>query len=99
MEMEHTCYVKFADDQLVYYDKIIKGKLSYGKVSEVSGIQAKRFLWVPVTGLDVDSDAGMVAFHVGPFTQKVPAQQFQTIPTCIKNRDFSLELKSFWANY
>lgn len=94
VEMENTCYVKFADGQLVYYDWIIKGKLSYGKISQVSGIQAKRFLWVPVTGLDVDSDSGMVEFHVGPFTQKLPAQQFETIPTCIKNK-----LESFWANY
>ncbi|KAJ8437164.1 hypothetical protein Cgig2_016907 [Carnegiea gigantea] len=60
VEMENTCYVKFADGQLVYYDRIIKGELSYGKISQVSGIQAKRFLWVPVTGLDVDSDSDQV---------------------------------------
>ncbi|KAK9692413.1 hypothetical protein RND81_09G262500 [Saponaria officinalis] len=83
VQLDHPCYVKF-DDQLVYYSPVIKGRLSYGKVSHVSGIQARMFfIWVSVSGMDIQND--MVAFHVGAFTQKLPAHQFHTIPSCINN--------------
>ncbi|KAF5748823.1 hypothetical protein HS088_TW04G00783 [Tripterygium wilfordii] len=62
--LRHHVYVQF--DQLVWYDKIIKGRLTYGAVHDVSGIQAKKlFLWLPVTGIEVDKDAGMLEFYVG----------------------------------
>lgn len=78
----HPCYVNF-NGQSVYYDRIIKGKLGFGKVSEVSGIQAKKFfLWVSVTGIDVDEENGMIEFYVGALSQKLPADEFETIPTC-----------------
>ncbi|KNA24324.1 hypothetical protein SOVF_016800 [Spinacia oleracea] len=84
VKMEHPCYVNFLDDQLVYYDKVIKGKLSFGKVSHVSGIQAKKlFVWIPVSGMEMDTDSGMVEFYVGVFSQKLPAKQFEIIPTCM----------------
>ncbi|KAL9248417.1 hypothetical protein vseg_021741 [Gypsophila vaccaria] len=83
VRLDHPCYVKF-EDQLVYYAPVIKGKLSYGKVSHVSGIQARMFfIWVTVSGLDIQND--MVVFHVGALTQKLPAQQFRTIPSCINS--------------
>lgn len=81
IELEKPCYVQF--DQLVYYNKKIKGKLSYGSVSDVSGIQAKKlFLWVSVTGIKADKDSGMVEFYVGAFSEKLPAKQFEDIPVC-----------------
>lgn len=107
--MEHPCYVKFLDDQIVYYDKVIKGKLSYGKITNVSGIQAKKlFIWLPVTGMEMDADSGMVEFHVGALSQKFPAKQFQIIPTCMNKAcsrsigyglKFRSKLRSFWVNY
>ncbi|XP_057539042.1 uncharacterized protein LOC130817385 [Amaranthus tricolor] len=90
LEMEHPCYVKFPDNQIVYYDKIIKGKLSYGKVSDVKGIQAKKFfVWVSVTGMEMDPDSGMVEFFVGALSQKLPAKMFEVIPTCM-NKAYSV---------
>ncbi|GMJ04754.1 hypothetical protein HRI_004144600 [Hibiscus trionum] len=81
IELESTCYVHF--DELVYYEKTIRGKLSYGAVHGVSGIQAKMFfLWLPVTGIEVDGKSGMVQFFVGSLSKKLPAQQFQDIPVC-----------------
>ncbi|KAL2470454.1 hypothetical protein Adt_38590 [Abeliophyllum distichum] len=78
----HPCYVNF-NGQSVYYDRIIKGKLGFGKVSEVSGIQAKKFfVWVSVTGIDVDETNGMIEFFVGTLSQKLPAQEFETIHNC-----------------
>ncbi|KAG6403478.1 hypothetical protein SASPL_135701 [Salvia splendens] len=78
----NPCYVKF-DDQLVYYETIIKGKLEFGKVSEVSGILAKKFfLWVSVTGMEVDQENDMIKFYVGALSKKLPAADFQDVPTC-----------------
>ncbi|XVE74757.1 hypothetical protein DITRI_Ditri12bG0043500 [Diplodiscus trichospermus] len=81
VELESTCYVQF--DQLVYYEKTIRGKLSYGAVHDVSGIQAKKlFLWLPVTGIEVDEKSDMVQFFVGALSEKLPAKQFEDIPVC-----------------
>ncbi|KAA8540956.1 hypothetical protein F0562_024906 [Nyssa sinensis] len=81
VDLERPCYVQF--DELVYYDKKIKGKLSYGSVSDVSGIQAKKlFLWVSVTGINADSQSGMIEFRVGALSEKLPAKQFEAIPDC-----------------
>ncbi|KAK6937022.1 Protein of unknown function DUF761, plant [Dillenia turbinata] len=78
--LEHSCYVQF--DDLVYYDKKIKGKLSFGLVSDVVGIQAKKlFVWVPITGLKADEDSGSIEFFVGVLSQKLPADQFEAVPT------------------
>lgn len=79
--LTHPCYVQF--DQLVYYDKLVKGKLSYGSVTDVSGIQAKKFfIWVNVNGMTLDSTSNMIEFHVGGLSQKLPANQFVDIPDC-----------------
>ncbi|PHT33228.1 hypothetical protein CQW23_29565 [Capsicum baccatum] len=82
VQLTHPCYVEFPN-QLVYYQKDIKGKLSYGEVSDISGIQAKKlFVWVPVTGIDVDEQFHMIEFHVGFLSEKLPAEVFENIPTC-----------------
>ncbi|XP_052187461.1 uncharacterized protein LOC127798153 isoform X2 [Diospyros lotus] len=84
IELQRPCYVQF--DDLVYYDRHIKGKLSFGSVSGVSGIQAKKlFLWVSVTGIEADSRSGTIEFHAGAFSEKLPANQFEDIPDC-KNK-------------
>ncbi|EYU31691.1 hypothetical protein ABFS82_14G052000 [Erythranthe guttata] len=91
----NPCYVKFKD-QVVYYAKTIKGKLSYGKVTGVSGIQAKKFfIWVSVTGMEVDQKNDMVEFHVGAISQSLPAEDFEEIPSCkakalLREESFSL---------
>ncbi|EOY32340.1 hypothetical protein QUC31_019440 [Theobroma cacao] len=93
IELESTCYVQF--DQLVYYEKKIKGKLSYGAVHDVSGIQAKKlFLWLPVTGIEVDENSGMVQFFVGALSEKLPAKQFEDIPVCKGNAFLRADLAS-----
>lgn len=81
VELKSTCYVQF--DQLVYYEKKIGGKLSYGAVHGAYGIQAKKlFVWLPVTGIEADMDSGTVQFFVGPLSETLPAQQFEDVPVC-----------------
>nr|GEY52221.1 hypothetical protein CTI12_AA223780 [Tanacetum cinerariifolium] len=61
----------------------IKGKLTYGSVSNVSRIQAKElFVWLSVTGMDLDVGGDMVEFHVGVLSKKLPVDMFRDVPEC-----------------
>ncbi|KAK1586355.1 hypothetical protein Q3G72_001720 [Acer saccharum] len=54
IHLTDSCYVDF--NPLVYYGKKITGRLSYGAVTDISGIQAKKlFIWVSVTGMEKQS--------------------------------------------
>ncbi|CAN6439316.1 unnamed protein product [Victoria cruziana] len=80
IELEKPCYVHF--ERLAYYEKKITGKISYGTISNISGIQAKKFfIWVSVTGMRVDPP-DYIEFEVGPLSEKLSITQFQEIPTC-----------------
>ncbi|KAG6787592.1 hypothetical protein POTOM_003634 [Populus tomentosa] len=95
VKLKTPCYVHF--DDVVYYDKVIKGKLSYGSVHDVSGIQAKKlFIWLPVTGIEVSkADDGMISFFVGPISEELPAKQFEDVPAC---SDLAVVIRGFPDN-
>lgn len=82
VELAKPCYVQF--DYLVYYEKTITGKVSYGKISDLSGIQAKQFfIWVDVTGMEVDlPSSDYIYFKVGIISKKIEISWFETVPTC-----------------
>ncbi|WCJ28864.1 hypothetical protein M5689_010534 [Euphorbia peplus] len=84
VKLNSPCYVRFEGiDQLVYYGVDIRGKLSYGAVKEVSGIQGKvSFFWFPVTGIEASEDGEKIWFFVGPFYKTFPAVTFTDIPAC-----------------
>ncbi|XP_077225441.1 uncharacterized protein At5g01610-like [Tasmannia lanceolata] len=97
IELSHSCYVQFSD--LVYYSNKITGKLSYGSISDLSGIQAKKvFIWVPVTGIEMDPGSDEIEFHVGFLSEKLPAKQFESIPTC-KNKAYGESLRTAFSNF
>ncbi|RDX62093.1 hypothetical protein CR513_59609, partial [Mucuna pruriens] len=82
IQLQGPCYVHW-EGQLVYYHTQIKGTLTYGTASHVSGIQAQKlFLWLPVTGIKLQQDSGMLEFFVGPLSQQLPAADFQDVPAC-----------------
>ncbi|KAL3609072.1 hypothetical protein D5086_000092 [Populus alba] len=95
VKLKTPYYVHF--DDVVYYDKVIKGKLSYGSVHDVSGIQAKKlFIWLPVTGIEVSkADDGMISFFVGPISEELPAKQFEDVPAC---SDLAVVIRGFPDN-
>lgn len=98
IELESECYVKF--DLLVYYDKKIKGKLSYGSVADVSGIQAKKlFLWVSVTGIKANQGSETIDFYVGILSETLPAQQFQKIPACRRKACLEERTEAMWGSF
>ena len=77
-----TCYVSFGS-YLVYYEKTVSGRLSYGAVSSLSGIQAKKlFLWVSVSGIVAHPDKGTIEFQVGFVSEELPASRFDKVRIC-----------------
>ncbi|KAH9326753.1 hypothetical protein KI387_006931, partial [Taxus chinensis] len=84
VELTSTCYIQF--NYLVYYDKIITGKLSYGKIADLNGIEAKEFfIWVDVTGITVDlPSADYIYFNVGIISKKIKISWFESVHACKK---------------
>ena len=84
VELTSTCYVHFS--RLVYYDKKITGKVSYGKIKDITGIEAKKFfVWVSVTGIEARLDKGEIDFEVGILSETLDSREFEEIKKCEKN--------------
>lgn len=83
--LKAPCYVEF--EYLVYYAEKISGKLGIGSITELEGIEVKRFLfWFNVKEIRVDlplSDS--VYFQIGLVNKKLDIHQFETIHSCMKN--------------
>ncbi|KAF7807338.1 uncharacterized protein G2W53_039499 [Senna tora] len=82
VHLENPCYVEF--EYLVYYDKTITGKLNYGSITELEGIQVRRFfLWLDVDEIRVDlPPSESIYFQVGFINKKLDIDQFKTIHSC-----------------
>ncbi|XP_057953447.1 uncharacterized protein LOC131147848 [Malania oleifera] len=82
VELEKTCYIKF--DYLVYYEKKITGKLRYGSITDLHGIQVQRFfIWFDVDEIKVDlPPSDSIYFQVGPINKKLDVDQFQNVHSC-----------------
>ncbi|OMO80978.1 hypothetical protein CCACVL1_12681 [Corchorus capsularis] len=82
VNLEGTCYVQF--DYLVYYEKTITGKLGYGSITDLKGIQVQRFLfWFDVDEITVDlPPSNNIYFQVGFINKKLNVDQFMTVHSC-----------------
>ncbi|CAL0329669.1 unnamed protein product [Lupinus luteus] len=80
--LDKPCYVQF--DYLVYYDKTVSGKLSYGSITDLNGIQVERFfLWLNVDEIRVDlPPSNSIYFQVGLINKKLSVDQFKTVHSC-----------------
>ncbi|MCE2055598.1 hypothetical protein HAX54_042987 [Datura stramonium] len=87
--LEKPCYVEF--EYLVYYAEKITGKLSIGSITDLGGIQVKRFLfWLNVNEIRVDlPSSGSIYFQVGFINKRLDVKQFETVHAC---RDSALAL-------
>ena len=83
VELSSPCYVMYTE--LVHYDKIVKGKLSYGAVTEASGVQVRKFfIWASITEFAATPDGKNIEFRAGIFSEKLPVSMFAEIPDCNK---------------
>ncbi|KAI3434222.1 uncharacterized protein J3R85_006676 [Psidium guajava] len=80
--LDKPCYVQF--DYLVYYDRQVTGKLSYGSITDLEGIQVQRFLfWLDVDEIRVDlPPSDSIYFQVGIINKKLDVDQFKTVRSC-----------------
>ncbi|KAI5321099.1 hypothetical protein L3X38_030170 [Prunus dulcis] len=71
-------------EYLVYYEKTITGKLTYGAITELKGIQVQRFLfWFDVDEIRVDlPPSDSIYFTVGIINKKLDVDQFQNVHSC-----------------
>ncbi|KAK4763081.1 hypothetical protein SAY86_008849 [Trapa natans] len=82
VDLDGPCYIQF--DYLVYYDKQVTGKLGYGSITDLKGIQVQRFfLWLSVDEIRVDlPPADCIYFQVGLINKKLDIDQFETVRSC-----------------
>ncbi|CAA2954790.1 Hypothetical predicted protein [Olea europaea subsp. europaea] len=82
VNLKKPCYIHF--DYLVYYEKKITGKLSIGSISDLKGIQVKRFLfWFNVDEIKVDlPPSDSIYFTVGFINKELDVDQFLTVHSC-----------------
>lgn len=82
LNLKKPCYIKF--DYLVYYKKKITGKLKMGSITNLKGIQVKRFLfWFNVDEISVDLPrTDSIYFSVGIINKKLDVDQFRTVRSC-----------------
>ncbi|XP_020256614.1 uncharacterized protein LOC109833372 [Asparagus officinalis] len=82
VELTSTCYVHFLSN-LVYYEKKITGKVSYGQITDIEGIQAKKlFLWTSVTKIVAHPADETIEFYVGFLSESLQASEFEEVPAC-----------------
>ncbi|KAG5155090.1 hypothetical protein JHK82_013059 [Glycine max] len=83
--LSKPCYIQF--DYLVYYESKISGKLSYGSITNLKGIQVQRlFIWFNVDEIRVDlPPSDSIYFQVGIINKKLDVDQFKTVRSCRKS--------------
>jgi|UniRef100_A0A2N9J761 hypothetical protein len=97
VNLAKPCYIQF--DYLVYYDTTISGKLSYGSITNLKGIQVQRFfLWLGVDEIRVDlPPSDSIYFQVGLINKKLDLGQFKTVHSC--RAGFSENCTGSWRSF
>ncbi|CAH9102874.1 unnamed protein product [Cuscuta epithymum] len=77
-----SCAAQFETD--VWYDVSVTGTLSYGQISNLSGIAAQElFLWFPVNEIRVDiPSSGLIYFDVGVVSKQFSLSLFEIPQDC-----------------
>ncbi len=58
----------------VRYRTRLTGVMKTGRIEKLHGVQAKKGVWFPVTGMA--RDGASIAFQVGPITKRLPLSEF-----------------------
>ncbi|TVU45593.1 hypothetical protein EJB05_05083, partial [Eragrostis curvula] len=83
VDLAGPCYVNF--EYLTYFEPRVTGVLRYGSLSDISGVQVRRFfIWYNVIRIKVDlpPPPRYVYIDIGWITRKLPAADFQAIHAC-----------------
>ncbi|KAJ0966060.1 hypothetical protein J5N97_027198 [Dioscorea zingiberensis] len=76
------CYAKY--DGMAYFDRVVRGNLSYGELRGVVGLaQEELFLWLPVKEIRVsDPASGVILFDIGLAHKQLSMSLFEEPPDC-----------------
>ncbi|KAM2000465.1 hypothetical protein COP2_007755 [Malus domestica] len=77
-----TCYIQF--NYLVYYEKTITGKLTYGAIINLKGIQVQKFLfWFDTDEIKIDlPPSDSIYFTVGIINKKLDEEE-RLLSSCV----------------
>ncbi|KAI7725943.1 hypothetical protein M8C21_013231 [Ambrosia artemisiifolia] len=83
VHLDQACNSKFENE--LHYDVNVSGRLSYGKINEVSGISAQDlFMWFSVKEIRVDvPSTGLIYFDVGVVHKQFSLSSFDTPRDCL----------------
>ncbi|KAI3757124.1 hypothetical protein L6452_04657 [Arctium lappa] len=87
VHLNSSCHTKF--ETSVRFDWNFSGSLSYGQISNLSGIAAQDlFLWFPVKGIHVDvPTTGLIYFDVGVVYKQFALSSFEIPRDCTELDD------------
>ncbi|KAG2536001.1 uncharacterized protein LOC120690344 isoform X1 [Panicum virgatum] len=83
VDLAGPCYVHF--EYLTYFAPRVTGVLRYGSLSDLHGVQVRRFLiWLNVIRIKVDlpPPPRYVYLDIGWITRRLPASDFQSVHSC-----------------
>lgn len=83
VDLAGPCYIHF--EYLTYFEPRVTGVLRYGSLTDLSGVQVRRFLvWFNVIRVKVDlpPPPRYVYLDIGWITRKLPAADFQSLHAC-----------------
>ncbi|KAJ6802945.1 uncharacterized protein M6B38_190350 [Iris pallida] len=80
--LDSPCYAKY--DGLAYFDRVVRGNLSYGELEGVVGLkQEELFVWLPVKGILVSNpSSGVILFDIGLARKQLSLSLFEVPPDC-----------------
>lgn len=98
---DQPCYVQL-DEYLISYDRIIKGTLKIGSITNIEGIKIKsHWIWIDVKGIMVDLPPNdNIYLQFGLFNHKLDAQQFWTLHSCASsNKWINTQVILFFSSF
>ncbi|KAI4998556.1 hypothetical protein ZWY2020_053898 [Hordeum vulgare] len=98
VDLAGPCYVHF--EYLTYFEPRVTGVLRYGSLTELQGVQVRRFLvWFTVVRVKVDlpPPPRFVYLDIGWITRKLPAADFQSPHPCEDSKRRGCRLSSALA--
>ncbi|XP_010908327.1 uncharacterized protein [Elaeis guineensis] len=87
VHLHYPCYARF--DGLVFFDRVVRGNLSYGSLHGVVGVtQEELFLWLPVLEIVVtDPSSGVIFFDIGVAHKQLSISLFEYPPECQQKKE------------
>ncbi|XP_010493067.1 PREDICTED: uncharacterized protein LOC104772382 [Camelina sativa] len=99
VHLPDSCEIEF--DYLVRYDKTISGRIGYGSITELKGIEVRRFfIWLDVDEIKVDlPPSDSIYFKVGFINKKLDIDQFKTVRSCHDNGVSGSSCGDSWKSF